>query len=44
MAPATIARIGSYGTHSEEEWKVHETLVIDYVNTFRRLGVLDRLD
>jgi len=43
MAPATVARIGSYGTHSEEEWKVHETLVIDYVNTFRRLGVLDRL-
>ena len=42
MAPATVARIGAYGTHSVEEWKVHPTLVIDYVNTFRRLGVLDR--
>jgi hypothetical protein len=38
MAPSTVARIGSYGTHAEGEWKVHETLVIDYVNTFRRLG------
>jgi hypothetical protein len=42
MTPATVAHIGAYGTHSVEEWKVHTTLVIDYVNTFRRLGVLDR--
>ena len=39
MAPCTLARVGAYGTHSKEEWMVHETLVIDYVNTFRRLGV-----
>ena len=39
MAPATMARVGAYGTHPKEEWWVHEALVIDYVNTFRRLGV-----
>jgi hypothetical protein len=39
MAPSTVGRIGSYGTHLKDEWMVHETLVIDYVNTFRRLGV-----
>ena len=40
MTPATVARIGSYGTHPYDEWMVHDTLVIDYVNTFRRLGEL----
>jgi hypothetical protein len=42
MAPSTMSRIGAYGTHSREEWWRHESLVIDYVNTFRRLGVRDR--
>jgi len=44
MAPATMARVGSYGTHPQEEWWTHEALVIDYVNTFRRLGVRARTD
>ncbi|MBV8463998.1 MAG: hypothetical protein JO368_11925 [Acidimicrobiales bacterium] len=39
MTPSTLARIGSYGAHSLREWRGHEALVIDYVNTFRRLGV-----
>ena len=42
MAPATMDRVGAYGTHPKEEWWVHEALVIDYVNTFRRVGVRDR--
>ena len=42
MAPATIAHIGNYGTHPQEEWWGHEALVIDYVNTFRREGVKER--
>ena len=41
MAPATMERVGAYGTHAKEEWWDHAALVIDYVNTFRRLGVLD---
>jgi len=42
MAPATIAHIGNYGTHPQEEWWGHESLVIDYVNTFRRVGERSR--
>lgn len=42
MTPTTLARVGAYGTHPLREWRGHEALVIDYVNTFRRLGVLDR--
>ena len=42
MAPTTMARVGAYGTHPQEDWWGHEALVIDYVNTFRRLGVRAR--
>jgi hypothetical protein len=42
MAPTTAARIGAYGTHPEKDWRGHQALVIDYVNTFRRLGVQTR--
>jgi hypothetical protein len=42
MAPSTIERVGAYGTHPKEEWWNHEALVIDYVNTFRRVGVKER--
>jgi hypothetical protein len=42
MAPTTVARAGAYGTRSRKEWAGHEALVIDYVNTFRRLGELSR--
>jgi hypothetical protein len=42
MTPTTTARIGAYGTHSQREWRGHEALVIDYVNTFRRLGSIAR--
>ena len=38
MTPTTVARAGAYGTHPVREWRGHEALVIDYVNTFRRLG------
>ena len=38
MTPTTSARVGAYGTHARREWAVHEALVIDYVNTFRRRG------
>jgi hypothetical protein len=44
MTPTTLARIGAYGTHSVKEWRGHESLVIDYVNTFRRLGAVARSD
>ena len=44
MAPTTVARIGAYGTHPTAQWRGHDALVIDYVNTFRRLGVMDRPD
>jgi hypothetical protein len=43
MAPATMDHVGAYGSHPREEWWDHEALVIDYVNTFRRVGVLDRV-
>lgn len=39
MTPTTSARAGAYGTHPTEEWGWHEALVIDYVNTFTRVGV-----
>jgi hypothetical protein len=42
MAPTTVARAGAYGTYSVREWSGHEALVIDYVNTFRRLGARSR--
>jgi hypothetical protein len=38
MTPATKKRIGEWNTHEFEEWFMHPALVIDYVNTFRRLG------
>jgi hypothetical protein len=44
MTATTVARVGAYGTHPVREWRGHEALVIDYVNTFRRLGVLERPD
>jgi hypothetical protein len=44
MTPTTVARVGAYGTHTVREWRGHEALVIDYVNTFRRLGALERPD
>jgi hypothetical protein len=40
MTPTTVARAGAYGTHPEREWSWHDALVIDYVNTFRRVGEL----
>jgi hypothetical protein len=42
MTPATVARVGAYGAHRVREWRGHEALVIDYVSTFRRLGVAPR--
>lgn len=42
MTPSTTARIGAYGTHPLKEWRGHPALVIDYVNTFRRIGVRAR--
>lgn len=42
MTPSTTARIGAYGTHPQKEWRGHPALVIDYVNTFRRIGVRAR--
>jgi hypothetical protein len=42
MAPTTVARAGAYGTRSRKQWAGHEALVIDYVNTFRRLGERSR--
>ncbi len=44
MTPTTVARAGAYGTHPIREWRGHEALVIDYVNTFRRLGARTRGD
>jgi hypothetical protein len=38
MTPATKAHIGAWGTHPWEEWAWHPELVIEYVNTFRRIG------
>jgi len=42
MTPTTVARVGAHGTHPVREWRGHESLGIDYVNTFRRLGVQAR--
>jgi hypothetical protein len=39
MTPATLERVGTPGTHPARQWMGHEALVIDYVSTFRRLGV-----
>jgi len=41
MTPTTMARAGAPATHPPKEWRGHEALVIDYVNTFRRLGTRD---
>jgi len=39
MTPVTEERrIGKQGTPRWEEWATHEQLVINYVNTFRRIG------
>lgn len=39
MTPSTIKRrIGKPGTELFEQWKGHEQLMIDYVNTFTRVG------
>jgi hypothetical protein len=37
MTPAVQRRIGAPGTHPFKEWAMHPALVIEYVNTFRRL-------
>lgn len=42
MTPAVLQRMGAPGTHPFDEWAIHPALVIDYVNTFRRLGVRTR--
>jgi hypothetical protein len=42
MTPGTLARVGNYGTNPARQWMGHEALVINYVNTFRRLGLLER--
>ncbi len=39
MTPAVKARIGAPGTHAFAEWAMHPALVIDYVNTFRRVAI-----
>jgi hypothetical protein len=39
MTPGTLDRVGAYGSHGAREWMGHKALIIDYVNTFRRLGV-----
>jgi len=38
MTPSTLARIGGPGTAAFAEWAGHPQLVIDYVNTFTRIG------
>ena len=41
MTPSTIKRrIGKPGTELFEQWKGHEQLMIDYVNTFSRVGAV----
>jgi len=42
MTPGTLERVSAYGSHPARDWMGHEALVIDYVNTFRRLGVARR--
>ena len=44
MTPTTVGRAGAYGTHPVKEWRGHPALVIDYVNTFRRIGTRTRGD
>jgi hypothetical protein len=39
MVPRVIERVGPTGTPAFDEWAGHPALVIDYVNTFRLLGV-----
>ena len=41
MTPATQARAeaGGWGSHPFDEWAWHPQLVIEYVSTFRRVGV-----
>lgn len=38
MTPETARRLGGYGSEAFREWAGHEQLVIDYVNTFSRVG------
>ena len=38
MVPYTIKRIGKPGSDAFREWMGHPELVIDYVNTFARVG------
>jgi hypothetical protein len=38
MTPATRDRIGAWNAHGWQEWAWHPSLVIEYVNTFRRIG------
>ncbi len=38
MVPETQKRIGNRGSKLFDEWMGHEQLVIDYVNTFTRVG------
>ena len=42
MTPTTMGRVGAHGTHPRREWQSHSALVIDYVNTFRRIGAMTR--
>lgn len=44
MTPAVPQRMGAPGTHPFDVWAMHPTLVIDYVNTFRRFGVRTRAE
>lgn len=41
MTPHTIHHREAYGAHSVREWANHETLWIEYVNTFKLLGEFD---
>ena len=41
MTPVTLHNRESYGAHSARKWANHETLLIEYVNTFRLLGEFD---
>jgi hypothetical protein len=38
MTPVTLRNRERYGAHSVKEWANHETLRIEYVNTFRLVG------
>ncbi len=40
MTPTTLRNKASYGAHRGRIWAGHPTLVIEYVNTFRRVGKL----